>query len=88
MLIEDYLTQTCQRLEQIYAEMDSAAGPVLFRDVGPHRHFRHEVLTESLALLSQRHKGHFDTERSYRSATTRLRTGSWCPLSYGGRFLQ
>lgn len=49
MLIEDYLTQTCQRLEQIYAEMDRAAGPVLFRDVGPHRHFRHEVLTESLA---------------------------------------
>ena len=49
MPIEDYLTQTCQRLEQIYAEMDRAAGPVLFRDVGPHRHFRHEVLTESLA---------------------------------------
>lgn len=49
MPIEDYLAQTLQRLEQIYAEMDKATGSVLFRDVGPYRHFRHETLTESLA---------------------------------------
>jgi hypothetical protein len=48
MPIEDHMAQTLQRLEQIYTEMDEFAGPVLFREVGPHEHFRHEVLTESL----------------------------------------
>ena len=49
MPIEDYLAETLQRLEQIYAEMDKAAGPVLYRDIGPYMQFRHETLTESLA---------------------------------------
>lgn len=49
MTIEDYLEQALHRLEQFYAEMDSAAGPVLFRDIGPYRQFRHENITESLA---------------------------------------
>jgi hypothetical protein len=49
MAIEDYLADVLRRLEGIYAEMDKAAGPVLFRNVGPYRQFRHETLTESLA---------------------------------------
>ena len=49
MAIEDYLAAVLRRLADIYAQMDKAAGPVLFRDVGPYRHFRHETLTESLA---------------------------------------
>ena len=49
MPIEEYLAQTLQRLEQLYGEMDKAAGQVLYRDVGSYRQFRHETLTESLA---------------------------------------
>lgn len=49
MSIEDYLTHTLKQLETIYSAMDSAAGPVMFRDIGPHRQFRHGALTESLA---------------------------------------
>jgi hypothetical protein len=48
MQIEDYLQQTLQRLEVFYAEMEKATGRVIFRDVGPHRQFRHETQTESL----------------------------------------
>ncbi len=48
MPIEDYLAQTLQRLEEIYAKMDKAAEPVLFRNIGPYKQFRHEALTESL----------------------------------------
>ena len=49
MTIEDYLAQTLARLEAFYQQMDHAVGPVLFREVGPYRQFRHETLTESLA---------------------------------------
>lgn len=49
MPIEDYLTSSLAQLEALYRAMDSAAGPVLFRDVGPYHQFRHERLTESLA---------------------------------------
>lgn len=49
MPIEDYLAQTLQKLEQFYAQMDKAAGQLLYRDVGPYRQFRHETFTESLA---------------------------------------
>lgn len=49
MPIEDYLAQTLQQLEQIYAQMDKAAGRLLYQDVGLYRQFRHETLTESLA---------------------------------------
>ena len=49
MPIEDYLQETLHRLEEKYKEMGVATGNVMFRDVGPHRQFRHETLTESLA---------------------------------------
>jgi hypothetical protein len=49
MPIEDTLDQTLSRLEQFYAEMQSFAGAVLYRDIGPHRQFRHVSLTDSLA---------------------------------------
>lgn len=49
MSIENYLELALRRLGDFYTEMDRAAGPVLFRDVGPYRQFRHQNLTESLA---------------------------------------
>lgn len=49
MPIEDYLQQSLQRLESFYLDMQGAAGPLLYRDKGPTRQFRHENLTESLA---------------------------------------
>lgn len=49
MAIEDYLDESLGRLEQIYATMDAAVGPVSFRDIGPYRQFRHERPTESVA---------------------------------------
>lgn len=48
MAIEDYLEESLRRLEQFYAEMQPATEPVLYRDVGPHRQFRHATVTESL----------------------------------------
>ena len=49
MSVEDYLTETLQRLEHFYTQMDKATGNLLFRNVGPYKQFRHETLTESLA---------------------------------------
>lgn len=49
MSIEDYLSETLQRLENFYAQMDKATGNLLFRNVGPYMQFRHETFTESLA---------------------------------------
>lgn len=49
MMIEDYLAQTLQILEQLYAKMDKVAGQLLYKDMGPYRQFRHETFTESLA---------------------------------------
>lgn len=49
MPIEDYLQQSLQRLEAFYLDMQAATGPLLYRDVGPYRQFRHENTTESLA---------------------------------------
>ena len=49
MAIEDYLARSLQQLETLYAAMGTAAGPVLFRDVGAYRQFRYERPTESVA---------------------------------------
>jgi hypothetical protein len=49
MSVEDYLQQSLQRLEGFYLDMQSATGPLLYREVGPYRQFRYENLTESLA---------------------------------------
>lgn len=49
MPIEDFLDQTLGSLEQFYAEMQPSAGAVLYRDLGPHRQFRHVALTDALA---------------------------------------
>lgn len=49
MAIEDLLEQSLRQLGTLYASIDAAAGPVLFRDVGPYRQFRYERPTESVA---------------------------------------
>ncbi|MDN7639263.1 hypothetical protein [Burkholderia cepacia] len=49
MPIEDFLDETLGVLEQFYSEMQPSTGAVLYREVGPHRQFRHVALTNSLA---------------------------------------
>jgi hypothetical protein len=48
MSAEDHLEQSLRRLQEFYLAMQEASGPLVYRDVGPHRQSRHENLTESL----------------------------------------